>query len=37
MTVQLQRRGAVAIIVLNRPDAMNAVNRELATELLNAM
>ena len=29
MTVQVQRRGAVATIVLDRPDAMNAVNAEL--------
>ena len=26
MTVQVQRRGSVATIVLDRPDAMNAVN-----------
>jgi 2-(1,2-epoxy-1,2-dihydrophenyl)acetyl-CoA isomerase len=37
MTVQVQRRGAVTTIVLDRPDAMNAVNAELATELLNAV
>jgi 2-(1,2-epoxy-1,2-dihydrophenyl)acetyl-CoA isomerase len=37
MTVQVQRRGAVATILLDRPDAMNAVNRELAQELLDAV
>ncbi|HEX6025900.1 MAG TPA: enoyl-CoA hydratase-related protein [Solirubrobacter sp.] len=37
MTVHLQRRGAVTTIVLDRPDAMNAVNAELAEELLNAI
>ena len=37
MTVQVQRRGSVATIVLDRPDAMNAVNAELAAELLNAV
>jgi 2-(1,2-epoxy-1,2-dihydrophenyl)acetyl-CoA isomerase len=33
MTVSLQRRGAVATIELDRPDAMNAWNRELGDEL----
>jgi 2-(1,2-epoxy-1,2-dihydrophenyl)acetyl-CoA isomerase len=33
MTVTLQRRGAVATIELDRPDAMNAWNRELGEEL----
>ena len=37
MTVQVQRRGAVTTIVLDRPDAMNAVNAELAAELLKAV
>ncbi len=37
MTVQVQRRGSVTTIVLDRPDAMNAVNAELAAELLNAV
>jgi 2-(1,2-epoxy-1,2-dihydrophenyl)acetyl-CoA isomerase len=33
MTVTVQRRGAVATIELDRPDAMNAWNRELGEEL----
>ncbi len=33
MTVSLQRRGAVATIELDRPDAMNAWNRELGEQL----
>ena len=33
MTVTLQRRGAVATIELDRPDAMNAWNREFGEEL----
>src|ERR1044072_8782515 len=33
MTVTLQRRGAVATIELDRPDAMNAWNRELGRQL----
>jgi 2-(1,2-epoxy-1,2-dihydrophenyl)acetyl-CoA isomerase len=37
MTVQMQRRGAVATLVLDRPQAMNAVNAELAHELLEAL
>jgi 2-(1,2-epoxy-1,2-dihydrophenyl)acetyl-CoA isomerase len=37
MTVQVQRRGSVATIVLDRPDAMNAVNAELAADLLRAV
>jgi len=37
MTVQVQRRGAVTTIVLDRPDAMNAVNAALAEELLQAV
>jgi 2-(1,2-epoxy-1,2-dihydrophenyl)acetyl-CoA isomerase len=37
MTVQVQRRGSVATIVLDRPDAMNAVDAELAAELLRAV
>ena len=32
MTVQVQRRGAVATIVLDRPQAMNAVNAELGDD-----
>jgi 2-(1,2-epoxy-1,2-dihydrophenyl)acetyl-CoA isomerase len=37
MTVQVQRRGAAAIIVLDRPKAMNAVNPQLSEELLRAL
>src|SRR5215813_5115464 len=33
MTVTVQRRGAVATIELDRPDAMNAWNRQLGEEL----
>jgi 2-(1,2-epoxy-1,2-dihydrophenyl)acetyl-CoA isomerase len=36
MTVQVQRRDAVATIILDRPDAMNAVNPELGAALLEA-
>jgi 2-(1,2-epoxy-1,2-dihydrophenyl)acetyl-CoA isomerase len=37
MTVQVQRRGAVATIVLDRPKAMNAADPQLAEELLRAV
>src|SRR5687768_8959521 len=37
MTVQVQRRGAVATLTLNRPEAMNAVNPELGADLLQAI
>ena len=37
MSVQVQRRGAVATISLDRPEAMNAVNAELGDELLEAV
>ncbi len=37
MTVQVQRRGAVSTIVLDRPQAMNAVNVELADALKQAV
>jgi 2-(1,2-epoxy-1,2-dihydrophenyl)acetyl-CoA isomerase len=37
MTVQVQRRGAVTTIVLDRPDAMNAVNPELGAALREAV
>ena len=37
MTVQVQRRGAVATIVLDRPHAMNAVDHELAADLRGAL
>ena len=31
--VTYERRGAVAVIMLNRPDARNAVNGELAADM----
>jgi 2-(1,2-epoxy-1,2-dihydrophenyl)acetyl-CoA isomerase len=37
MSVQIQRRGAVATIVLDRPQAMNAVDAELGDQLLAAL
>jgi 2-(1,2-epoxy-1,2-dihydrophenyl)acetyl-CoA isomerase len=37
MTVQVQRRGAVATIVLDRPKAMNAFNAELRDDLRKAL
>ena len=37
MTVQDERRGAVATIVLDRPDAMNAVDAQLGADLLAAL
>jgi 2-(1,2-epoxy-1,2-dihydrophenyl)acetyl-CoA isomerase len=37
MTVQVQHRGAVATLTLNRPEAMNAVNPELGADLLQAI
>jgi 2-(1,2-epoxy-1,2-dihydrophenyl)acetyl-CoA isomerase len=37
MTVQTERRGAVTTIVLDRPQAMNAVNAELGDDLLAAL
>jgi 2-(1,2-epoxy-1,2-dihydrophenyl)acetyl-CoA isomerase len=37
MSVQVQRRGAVTTIVLDRPQAMNAVDTELGHELLAAL
>lgn len=37
MTVQTERRGAVATIRLDRPDAMNAVNAQLGDDLLAAL
>jgi 2-(1,2-epoxy-1,2-dihydrophenyl)acetyl-CoA isomerase len=37
MTVQVQRRGAVTTIVLDRPESMNAVNVELGDDLLAAL
>ena len=36
-TVKLERLGNVALVTLCRPDARNAVNYELATDLLAAM
>lgn len=37
MTVQTERRGAVATIVLDRPEAMNAVDTQLGDDLLAAL
>jgi 2-(1,2-epoxy-1,2-dihydrophenyl)acetyl-CoA isomerase len=37
MTVQVQRRGAAATIVLDRPKAMNAVDPQLSEDLLRAL
>jgi 2-(1,2-epoxy-1,2-dihydrophenyl)acetyl-CoA isomerase len=37
MTVQVQRRGAVAAIALDRPKAMNAVDPQLGDDLLHAL
>src|SRR4051812_11994000 len=37
MTVQVQRRGGVTTLVLDRPQAMNAINPELGDELLKAI
>ena len=36
-TVKLERIGNVALVTLCRPDARNAVNYELATDLLATM
>jgi len=36
-TLELERRGGAAIIRLNRPEALNAWNHELGTELLDAV
>ena len=36
-TVELERRGAGAIIRLNRPDALNACNHQLGLDLLDAV
>jgi 2-(1,2-epoxy-1,2-dihydrophenyl)acetyl-CoA isomerase len=37
MTVQVQRRGAVTTIVLDRPDSMNAINLQMGADLLQAV
>jgi 2-(1,2-epoxy-1,2-dihydrophenyl)acetyl-CoA isomerase len=37
MTVIVQRRGAAAVLTLNRPEAMNAVDPQLASDLLAAL
>lgn len=37
MTVQTERRGGVYTIILDRPDAMNAVDKQLGAELLAAL
>ena len=36
-TIELERRGAAAVIRLNRPEALNAWNADLGTELLDAV
>ena len=36
MTVQTERRGGVSTIILDRPDAMNAVDKQLGADLLAA-
>jgi len=36
-TVQLEQRGEVAILTLNRPDKLNAMNRQLSAELHDAV
>ncbi len=37
MTVQTERRGGVFTIILDRPDAMNAVDKQLGADLLAAL
>ncbi|MFP5433902.1 MAG: enoyl-CoA hydratase/isomerase family protein, partial [Alphaproteobacteria bacterium] len=36
-TILLERRGRLLVVTLNRPDAMNAVNRVLHDELPDAL
>src|SRR5688572_17992919 len=36
-TIKIERRERVAIVVLNRPDALNAVNADMRNELIAAM
>ena len=35
-SIQIERRGAVTLVTLNRPQALNALNREVLTELIDA-
>lgn len=36
-TIKTEKRGAVALITLNRPDALNALNSQLVDELIDAV
>ncbi len=36
-TIKTEKRGAVALITLNRPDALNALNAQLVDELIDAV
>ena len=36
-TIRTEKRGAVALITLNRPDALNALNAQLVDELIDAV
>ncbi len=36
-TILLEKKGAVALITLNRPEALNALNEQLMDELTDAL